>query len=106
VLTVQKRIPGTKIQTKPFLRKEKLFMSQILSNDFDPLAFKVTVKSTPEGALLTFSLDNRLLTLLDIYAEQHEPIGKEDKDPLLGRLCALGHLIIDHSSTCSLRQIS
>jgi hypothetical protein len=79
-------------------------MSQIPSHDFDPLAFKVTVENTPEGALLTFTLDNRLLTLLDLYAEEHELIGKKDEDPLLGRLCALGHLITEH--TCSLRQFS
>jgi hypothetical protein len=78
-------------------------MSQILYNDFDPVAFKVTVEGTPEDALLTFSLDNRLLALLDAYAERY---GKEDEEPLLGRLCALGHLIIDHSLTCSVRQVS
>jgi hypothetical protein len=80
-------------------------MTQSISDDFDPVAFKVTVESTPEGALLTFSLDNRLLTLLDLYAEHHGLIGKQE-DPLLGRLCALGHLITDHISTCSLRQVS
>jgi hypothetical protein len=79
-------------------------MSQIPSHDFDPLAFKVTVENTPEGALLTFTLDNRLLALLDKIAEHHVPIGQEDEDPLLGRLCALGHLITEH--TCSLRQLS
>jgi hypothetical protein len=62
------------------------------------------VENTPEGALLTFSLDNRLLTLLDLYAETHGLISKEDEDLLLGRLCALGHLITEH--TCSLRQFS
>ena len=81
-------------------------MTQSILDDFDPVAFKVTVESTPEGAFLTFSLDNRLLTLLDLYAEHHGLIGKKDEDPLLGRLCALGHLITDHISTCSLRQVS
>jgi hypothetical protein len=79
-------------------------MTQSISNDLDPLAFKVTVENTPEGALLTFSLDNRLLTLLDLFAETHGLISKEDEDLLLGRLCALGHLITEH--TCSLRQLS
>jgi hypothetical protein len=79
-------------------------MTQSISNDLDPLAFKVTVEDTPEGALLTFSLDNRMLTLLDLYAETHGLISKEDEDLLLGRLCALGHLITEH--TCSLLQLS
>jgi hypothetical protein len=79
-------------------------MTQSISNDFDPVAFKVTVESAPEGALLTFSLDNRLLALLDKIAEHHVHIGKQDEDPLLGRVCALGHLITN--STCSLRQVS
>ena len=79
-------------------------MLQSISDDLDPVDFKVTVDSAPEGTLLTFSLDNRLLTLLDLYAETHGLIGKEDEDPLLGRVCALGHLITN--STCSLRQVS
>jgi hypothetical protein len=81
-------------------------MTESISDDSDPVAFKVTVESTPEGALLTFSLDNRLLALLDGIAEHHVPIGQEDEDPLLGRLRALGHLITDHISTCSLRRVS
>jgi hypothetical protein len=68
------------------------------TGDIPELMVKVQSRDPAGGEVWTVSVGPRFLALLDRFAEHCDLVGKENEDPLRGRLCALGQLLAAHGT--------